>query len=264
MINGKKIGLVLSGGGAKGFAHVGVIKVLEENGIIPDIIVGTSMGSVIGGFYSSGMPINELEQKCIKLKLSDIFDLNMFNIIKQGIIAGKKFQKLIEKNIKHELIEDFPIKYACVSCDIKTGKEYVFYDGKFCTACRASCAMPGVFAPIKKDNMLLVDGGIANNIPTDIAYKMGANYVISVDCIGEGYLTKGIKGVFDILISSFSLTQHLLNQCRGYKTDAKIVINNKNSYIISKKEVTQENICMGEIATQEKIDEIKKDLGLLA
>ena len=260
MINGKKIGLVLSGGGAKGFSHIGAIKVLEEYGIRPDIIVGTSMGSVVGGMYASGMSMNELEEKCLKLKLIDMFDLNAFNIIKRGIIAGRKFEKLLEKNAKKKLIQHFPIKYACVACDIKTGNEYVFYDGSFAIASRTSCSIPGVFAPVKMNNMMLVDGGVINNIPTDIAYQMGADYVISVDCIGEGYLVKDMKSIFDIIMSSFSLTQYLLHKNRGYKTDAKIVINNPNPYIITKKDVTRQNIALGEMAMKKKIKKIVKDL----
>lgn len=262
MINGKKIGLVLSGGAAKGFAHIGVIKVLEENGIIPDIIVGTSMGSVIGGLYAGGMKLSDIEDRCLKLKAIDLFDLNVFNITKQGIIAGRKFEKLIEKNVKYQMIEDFPIKYACVACDIVTGEEYVFDSGKYSVATRTSCSMPGIFAPVKKDGKILVDGGVMNNIPTNVAYKMGADYVISVDCIGENYLIKNIKSVVDILMSSFGVTQYLLNKYRGYKTDAKIIINNENSYLVAKKEITRENIALGEIVAKKYIKAIKKDLNM--
>ena len=262
MINGKKIGLVLSGGGAKGFAHIGVLKVLEQNGIVPDIIVGTSMGSTMGGLYASGMSLNELELKCLELKPIDLFDLNAFNITKAGIIAGKKFIKLIEKNTKQQLIEDFPIKYACVACDIKTGKEYIFDKGKFSVATRTSCAIPGIFAPVKKDDMMLVDGGVINNIPTNVAYDMGADYVISVDCIGENYLIKNMKSVIDIVMTSFSITQYLLNKCRGYKADTKVVINNENSYLVAKKEITKQNISLGETEALKVIDKIKQDLGI--
>lgn len=261
MINGKKIGLVLGGGGSKGFAHVGVLKVLEQNGIVPDIIVGTSMGSVIGGLYASGMPLSKIEAECLKFKVTNLFDLNMFNITKQGVIAGKKFIKFLDKYSKEALIENFPIKFACVACNLKTGKEYIFDRGKYSIAARTSSSVPGIFAPLKKDGMLLVDGGVINNIPTNVAYSMGADYVISVDCIGDEYLIPNIKSVFDILMSSFSLTQYYLHKERGYKTNAKIKINNKsNSYFDVKKEIIIENIQLGEVVANKKIKKIKNDL----
>ena len=263
MINGKKIGLVLSGGGAKGFAHVGVIKVLEQNGIVPDIVVGTSMGSVMGGLYAYGMNVSELEKRCLEFKVSNIFDLNMFNITKQGVIAGKKFVKFIDSVTDSAMIENFPKKYACVACDVKSGKEYIFDSGKFSVATRTSSAIPGIFAPLKRDGMLLVDGGVINNIPTDVAYNMGADYVISVDCIGEAYLIKDVKNIFEILMSSFSITQYHLHKQRGYKADTKIVINNyDNDVYDAKKEKIEENIKFGEEATIKVVEKIKKDLGI--
>ena len=263
MINGKKIGLVLGGGGAKGLAHVGAIKVLEANGIIPDIIVGTSMGSVVGGLYACGMPISKIESEFLKFKITDLFDLNVFNITKQGLIAGKKFIKLIDKHSKNAMIENAKIKFACVACDLRTGKEYIFDSGKLSTATRASSSIPGVFAPLKQDGMLLVDGGVINNVPTDVAYKMGADYVISVDCIGKAYIVKNMKSVVDILMSSFSLMQYKCVNCKGYKSDAKIIVNNyEHDYYDAKKESIIETIQLGEQATNKKISKIKKDLGL--
>ena len=263
MINGKKIGLVLSGGGAKGFAHIGVVKVLEQNGIVPDIVVGTSMGSTMGGLYASGMSVDELEKKALDFKVTNIFDLNMFNITRQGIIAGKKFIKFIDENTNNALIENFPIKYGAVACDIVTGKEYVFESGKFSVATRTSSSIPGLFAPLKKDGMILIDGGVINNIPTDVAYQMGADYVISVDCIGKGYLIKNVKNIMEILMSSFSITQYHLNKERGYRADTKIVIDNySNDVFDAKREKILENINLGEKMAMEKIDKIKKDLNI--
>src|SRR5574344_914572 len=186
MINGKKIALVLSGGGSKGFAHIGVLNALENNGIIPDIIVGTSMGSVVGGLYASGMSTKEMTDESQKLKFSDFVDINLFGILKNGVLAGNTLIKYLDKISHNALIENCKIKFACVSCDLYTGKQYIFDSGKLSVALRCSSAVPGIFAPYKFDGKLLVDGGVVNNNATDIAYKMGADYVISVDCIGEG------------------------------------------------------------------------------
>lgn len=261
MINGKKIGLVLSGGGAKGFAHIGVLKALEENGIKPDIVVGTSMGSTMGGLYASGMPVHIMEKKARNFKLNDIVDVNIFNIVRQGIVVGNKFVKYMDKLSKNANIEDFAIKFACVACDLKTGKEYVFDKGKFSVATRCSCSIPGIFAPYKMGEMLLIDGGVVNNNPTELAYQMGADYVIDVDCIGRAYLLKDIKNTTDILMSSFSLTQFLYNQKTKKKAEAKIVISNfEYGYFEHSKEGIVDIIHSGEIETLKKIKKIKSDL----
>ena len=261
MINGKKIGLVLSGGGAKGFAHIGVLKVLEENGIKPDIVVGTSMGSTVGGLYASGMTIAELEKEARKFKATNIIDVNLFNMFSKGLNSGSKFEAYLEKLAKTKNIEDFPIKYACIGCDLKTGKQYVFDSGKFSVASRTSSTIPGLYAPLEKDDMMLVDGGLVNNIPTDVAYQLGADYVISVDCIGKAYLLKDMKNIVDILMSSFSLTQYLYNKKLKIKADAKLVISNYNhSYFDHTKEEIIDIIHSGEIVALKKIQRIKNDL----
>ena len=111
--------------------------------------------------------------------------------------------------------------------------------------------------------MILIDGGVINNIPTDVAYQMGADYVISVDCIGKGYLIKNVKNIVEILMSSFSITQYHLNRERGYRADAKIVIDNYNNDVFdAKREKIIENINLGEKMAIEKIDKIKKDLNI--
>lgn len=263
MINGKKIGLVLSGGGSKGFAHIGVIKVLEANGIRPDIVVGTSMGSTIGGIYASGMSVEKMEKAARNFKANDIVDVNLFNWIRQGVVIGNKFVKYMDKLTNNAKIEDFPIKYACVGCDLITGKQVVFDKGKFSIATRVSSSIPGIFSPYKKDGMLLVDGGVINNNPTELAYEMGAEYVIDVDCVGKAYLLKDIKSITDILMSSFSLTQHLYNKKCKKHSDAKIVINNyTHGYLERNKEAIIDIIHSGEIAAMKKIERIKQDLGI--
>lgn len=263
MVNGKKIGISLSGGGAKGFAHIGVLKVLESNGIKPDIVVGTSMGSIIGGLYASGMTIATIEKKAKNFKLTEIVDVNVFNIVKQGVIAGNKLMKYISKLAKNGNIENFPTKFACVACDLKTGKEIIFDKGSISVATRASSSIPGIFAPYKKDGMILIDGGVINNNPSELAYKMGADYVIDVDCIGKAYLIKDIKNTTDILMSSFSLTQFLYNKKSKKKVDAKIVLNNfEYSYFEHSKAGIVDIIRSGEIAATKIINKIKNDINV--
>ena len=263
MINGKKIGLALGGGAAKGFAHIGVLKVLEQNGIVPDIIVGTSMGSTMGGLYASGMDLKVLESEALKFKLKNIVDINAFKILKEGMIAGKKFIRFIDKYVHNAKIENFPIQYACVTCDILTGNQFVIKTGKFSVATRCSSSMPGFFAPYKMKDKLLIDGGVLNNIPADVVYDMGADYIISVDCIGDCYLIGKTTNMIDILMSSFGVTQYRYEKLRKNRANTKIVINNKKyGFFDHTPEAIKETIELGEKVTNKKINKIKKDLGL--
>lgn len=263
MINGKKIGIALGGGAAKGFAHIGVLKVLEQTGIVPDIVVGTSMGSTIGGLYASGMAPATIEQHAYKFKLMNIVDINAFRILKQGMIAGKKFINFIDKLTGKARIENFPKQYACVTCDISTGNQYIIKTGKFSVATRCSSSMPGFFAPYKMGDMLLVDGGVVNNVPADVCFEMGADYVISVDCIGDHFLAGKTTNTIEILMSSFGVTQYLHEKSRRNRANTKITINNpKYGFFDHTLEAIENTIKLGEKYTKAKIKKIKGDLGL--
>ena len=171
--------------------------------------------------------------------------------------------KYIDKISHNAKIEDFKIKYACVAVDIKTCSEYIFTEGKLSVAARTSSSIPGIFAPYKHKNMLLVDGGVLNNNPTNIAYNLGADYVIDVDCIGDAYKTTEIKGIIDILMTCFSAIQYRYEKVLKRKCDAKITISNfKYSYSERTPEGIKDIILSGETETNKKIKKIKRDLGI--
>ena len=206
------MGLVLSGGGARGAAHVGVLKVLEELGVPIDLITGTSMGAVVGGLYAAGASPEELETLLSTIDWADAFDdrtarrhqtfrrkqddLNFLTQLKLGLkrtgiaiplglIQRQKLDNLLRvQTLPAHAIRDFdqlPIAFRAVATDIETGKAVVLRGGDLAASMSASMAIPGVFAPVEIDGRLLVDGGIANNIPVDIARQMGADVVIAVD-----------------------------------------------------------------------------------
>ena len=207
----KKVGLVLSGGGAKGMAHIGAIKIIEEAGIPIDYVVGTSMGSIIGGLYSIGYTPEQMDSMVRKqdwtFLLSDQIqrkDMNMqerdadekyvisvpfskssIQNIAGGLIKGQNISNLFSELTLgyHDSLNfnKLPIPFACVSENIVKGEEYVFHDGVLSTAMRASMAIPGVFTPVRLDSMVLVDGGVVNNYPVNVAKKMGADVIIGVD-----------------------------------------------------------------------------------
>lgn len=207
----KKVGVVLSGGGAKGVAHIGALKVIEEAGIPIDIVVGTSMGSIVGGLYAIGYTPHQLDsmvrqqdwtfiltdrtmrkQKTFlekveaeKYVISVPFRRNEVRRMPDGIVRGQNLNNLFKDlTIGYHDSIDFnklPIPYACVAVDLMAGKEVVFHDGKLIEAMRASMAIPAAFTPVRRDSMVLVDGGLLNNFPVDVALAMGAEVIIGVD-----------------------------------------------------------------------------------
>ena len=211
----KKVGLVLSGGGAKGMAHIGALKVIKEAGIPIDYIVGTSMGSIIGGLYAIGYTPEQMDSMVRKqdwqFLLSDRtprsdknmaeretdeqfiisvpFSKTAIREVTGGLIKGQNISNLFSQLTLgyHDSIDfnRLPIPFACVAEDIVKGEEKVFHHGVLATAMRASMAIPGVFTPVRLDGMVLVDGGVVNNYPVNVARQMGADYIIGIDVQSE-------------------------------------------------------------------------------
>jgi len=177
-----KIGLALSGGGAKGFAHIGVIKSLENHDIPIDVISGVSAGSIVGGTYSSGTAIDELEEITYTSGYRDILKL-IFDPIrgKGGLIAGRKINNFIRSHVKQTKIEDFPIKFGCSAVDLVTGELFHFKKGDITTAMRASSAVPGVFTPVVYEGKHLVDGGVLEPICLSLVKELGGEVNIGID-----------------------------------------------------------------------------------
>jgi len=175
----KKVALVLGGGGARGFAHVGVIRELESAGIPIDMIVGVSVGSLIGALYADVGDSFELEWKAFKIEKKEIFDFKVFNI-KESVVRGEAIKEYIDKNVKTKNIEDMKVPLAIVATDIKSGKPVIFRRGPVKDAVRASASVPGVFPPVPYGNKLLVDGGVLGNLAPGVAKQMGADVIIGV------------------------------------------------------------------------------------
>lgn len=236
----KKVAVVLSGGGAKGIAHIGALKVIEEAGIPVDYVVGTSMGSIVGGLYSIGYDAAMLDSmvraqdwpfllsdgvKREYLSLGERMkaDQYLFTFpfakdrdkrIPAGLIRGQNLDLLFANmSIGYEDVDfsELPIPFACVASDVVNGKKVVLDKGSLPEAMRSSMAIPGVFTPVRKDSMLLVDGGIVDNFPTDIAKAMGADIIIGVD-VQSGYKTiDQLHSVMDILgqiVDFFSVDEY--------------------------------------------------------
>lgn len=172
------VALVLGGGGAKGFAHIGVIKVLESHGIRPKLVVGTSAGSFVGGLYASGLSPFALQQLALNLEESDVRDLTLS---RQGFLVGQKLQDYVNAQVKQQPIQNFPIRFAAVATEADTGRKVVFNRGNAGQAIRASCSIPNVFVPVTTAGKEYVDGGLVSPIPVETARDLGADVVIAVD-----------------------------------------------------------------------------------
>lgn len=230
-----KVGIVLSGGGAKGAAHIGVLKAIEEAGIPVDYVAGTSMGAVIGGLYAIGYTPDQLDSlirgqnwefilsdkpawKKRTLRERDFSEKYLLSIPLfkttdpqvSGLIQGQNLMNLLSKLTigYHDSIDyrRLPIPFACVATNLIDGKEIVFDSGVLATSIRASMSIPGVFAPVKEDSMVLVDGGLVNNYPVDVARQMGADIVIGSTVQKDLDDTPSIANVADILSQLVSLS----------------------------------------------------------
>src|SRR5690554_19156 len=205
-----KVGLVLSGGGAKGLAHIGVLKALEEAGIRPDYITGTSMGSIIGGLYAIGYSAHELDSIVTsvnwaqllsdRIPLSDVIPEEKYDYcrfdgelnlsleclsVPAGLVCGQSISELLSRLSSGvagvHSFSDYPIPFQCVAADLLSGEQVVFNSGSFTTALRASMSISFVFAPVALDSMLLIDGGVLNNFPVQLCMDMGADIIIGVN-----------------------------------------------------------------------------------
>lgn len=175
------LGLALGCGMARGFAHIGVLKALEQTGISVDFIAGSSMGALIGAAYATGYPVAEMEVQANKFGLKKFAAMAYPSFSRSGILDGKKIEKVLYPFIGDKTFEDCRIPINIVSTDICTGSEVIFSSGPLIPAIRASASSPGLFSPMKYNDMFLVDGGLINPVPANIVKRMGADIIIAVD-----------------------------------------------------------------------------------
>ncbi len=173
-----KIGLALGGGAAKGFAHIGVIKMLEANGIQPAVVAGTSAGSVVGALYAGGMDAYALQQKAVALDEASIRDVSLFS---GGLVKGQKLQDYVNAQLGNRTFAQLKKPFAAVATRLEDGQRTVFVRGNVGQAVRASSAIPGVFEAVTIDKFHYVDGGVVSPVPVDAARELGADIVIAVD-----------------------------------------------------------------------------------
>jgi len=174
-----KIGLALGSGSARGWAHIGAIRALEERGVRPDIVCGTSIGALVGAFYASG-DLDNLEQWVTSLTWTTVVRL-MDLTWRGGFIRGARVFDLFRRNFEEREIQALPVTYGAVATELASGRELWLREGKIFDAVRASCSMPGVFTPVVREGTVVVDGGLVNPVPVSMCRALGAELVIAVD-----------------------------------------------------------------------------------
>ena len=190
------IALVLGSGGARGYAHIGAIEVLEKYGIHPDFIVGTSAGSIVGSIYASGKSAQELRDIALNMRASDVRDLT---IDMKGFFDGKKVEDYVNKVVDNTPLEQLKIPMYVVATELKEGKKVVFNYGNTGQAVRASTSIPSMFVPMKINEQEYVDGGLVSPVPVEVARELGADFIIAVDILAQPVHTEtsNVWGLFN-------------------------------------------------------------------
>lgn len=213
-----KIGLAFGSGGAKGFAHVGVIKVLEEANINIDYIAGSSMGALAAALYGAGHGVESMFKMATTFKRKYYLD---FTVPKMGLVAGEKVRELLKVITFGKNIEELSPPTAIIATDLITGERVVFTEGSAAEAVRASISIPGILVPVKRDGRMLVDGGVVDRVPVSVVKGMGADIVIAVD-VSSVRGPSEIHSIFDVIMQSIDIMQE--EMVRSHELTADVMI----------------------------------------
>ena len=265
----KKIGLALGGGYARGLAHIGVLEVLEREGIPVDMIAGTSIGALIGALYARKKDATLLKKQAMQLDWVAVTSLIDFTLPRSGLIRGQRITNLLERLIGDVHFSDLSLPLACVATDIITGDEVILTDGPVLEAVRASISIPVIFTVVKKNGRYLVDGGLVNPVPVSVVKSMGADFVIAVDVTPDRmerarYLSSKTEpdkepGILQVMVQSIYISTYLT--ARTVTEGADIVIH-PNLAHIGPAEFHRGGECIleGELAAVDKISALKRQL----
>ena len=236
----RKVGLALSGGGARGLAHIGVLKVLEQEGISVDLLAGTSMGGVIAAGYAAGLTPDFLEQEALRMaSLRRLLALADPTLPRSGLFEGQKVRQYLLGHLGNRTFDDLRLPLALVAVDLNSGREVILREGRVVDAVRATIALPGVFTPVERDGQLLVDGGLLNNLPADVVRQMGADVVIAVNTATEDkgavfslveashrrrYVSNGLVDTLEVPWRSVSVMMAEINRRRLAEARPEVIV----------------------------------------
>ena len=254
-----KVGIALGGGAAKGFAHIGVIKMLEANGIVPVVVSGTSAGSVVGALYASGMDAFAMQEKAFALDESRIRDVSLFS---GGVVKGEKLQDYVNELVDNRPLEALRKPLAVVATRLSDGKPTVFVRGNTGQAVRASSSIPGVFQAVQVGTAHYVDGGVVSPVPVDAARQLGAEFVIAVDI---GSRAQGIASATSMLGNVNQSIRIMGTRLAAQELARADVVIRPQVNDIGAADFAQKNraILEGERAAQAALPQIKEKLAAL-
>ncbi|MGI6127597.1 MAG: patatin-like phospholipase family protein [Planifilum sp.] len=251
-----KVGLALGSGAARGLAHIGVLKVLEREGIPIDMIAGSSMGSLIGTVYANGGDLAMMEQLAIHLKRNQWLD---FSLTRRGLVAGDRIRELVRLLTHGKNLEDLQIPTAVIATDLTKGERVVFTSGPIDLAVRASVSIPGIFEPVEWEGRTLVDGGVIDRVPVSVVREMGADVVIAVDVISP---TGGlrIRNIFDVIAQSLEVMERQMTSPQILTAD---VVLHPELSDISPTAFTRVDVCIrrGEEVALAQLEAIRRAIG---
>jgi NTE family protein len=255
-----RIALVLGGGAARGFAHIGVIRALEQEKIPIDMIVGTSVGSLIGAIYASDANSFELEWTAFSLEKDQVFDYGILSAFtSMGFAKGDKLEEFVKSKIPVANIEDLKLPFAAIATDLNRGTRVVLDHGSVAKAVHASSAIPGVFNPVDHQGKFLVDGGVVENLPSSVARERGADIVIAVD-ISENVINFNITNLIDVMLQSVTIMSS--ENVKYTRRNADVLITPAVGDV-GMLDFSQKKRCMqaGIEAAQKAMPDIKKKIG---
>ena len=253
-----KVAVVLGAGASRGFAHIGVLKVLESNNIPINMVVGTSAGSFVGSLYAYGYNAFQLQEMAIPMQKSDIVDLG---IPDNGFIKGELLGAYVNRMVKNTPMEKLRIPFYAVATDVQNGQEVIFGSGNTGTAVRASCSIPGIFRPVRIGGRMYVDGGVVSPVAVDAARKMGADVVIAVDIASDTGNTLP-EGTMDTILQSINIMYAKISNAQLSRAD--VVIRPKVGLIGSADfDKRHEAILEGEKAALESLPRIREIIAKL-
>ncbi|WP_226578439.1 patatin-like phospholipase family protein [Halobacillus litoralis] len=251
------IGLALGSGGARGFAHLGVLKVLHNHGIPVDMIAGSSMGALVGSFFAAGQRIEDMYKLALTFKRKYYLD---FTVPKMGFVQGKRIKEYIRIFTFGKNIEDFKIPMSIVATDLYAGEKKIFTSGPASEAVRASIAIPGIFVPERINDRLYIDGGVIDRVPVSVVKQMGAQFIIAVDC-AHFDADPNIHSIYDVITQSIDIMQDELVTAIGVSSDADVMIRPDVSKYSSRAFTNiQEIVGAGERAAESCVEDIKEKL----
>ncbi len=255
----EKLGVVLGGGGLAGLTHIGVLKILEDNNISSDCIVGCSIGSIIGAYYSLNPDTKRLEEIVSKMNKWDLMRLIDLNNPKFSLIKGKKIKNFLEELLGDKSFSDTKIPLRIVATDLEKGEDVIFSKGKLIDAVMASISIPGIFPVVKLNKKILVDGGVTNPTPINIAKKMGFNKIIGVDLTKKNEVELKNPKIHQTILRSYEVLRNRIIKQEEYDEKSVLIIrpNVTNLELLKKSEISN-FIKEGERVAKNNLDKIKK------